>query len=474
MLYDLFAAAVLMMTTARGAHRGFAWQVAGIASLVLCFVFATPLSLQIAPKINLEPPLNRWAAMLTIYLLFSFGCYAVASAFRSAFEKARFEQFDKHLGAGFGLLKGVIGIMVLTFFLVTISTSARQYILHTYAGYASAHIMDQLDPVMPAELHAILQPYIHELDGATPDDIKLSDFENGNGSNPNGNGDGYGNGSDNGYGNGNGANPRRNGNGYANANGNPYGNGNGANSNPFEDPNGPQGNQVQPSIEDLLNKIPALAGAELRKLVAEALTNTPPEQRPQLMSKLQSHQTPAQIRTTARAWLQGPPQPNPPPNVGGYRPFEDDNVNSPSSTTSGLSPTQDAQRPTSDTRRPTRHVMEDEPAPVPVPKAAPIAKKTIDLRPLIGRVVNEISSGEKQRAHQTEIENSLSGVPNQVAAAALKDWLADLEGTIDPDPQTDITTPLDARIVRQLQRANVPLNRLDQALRTRLAGEGLE
>jgi hypothetical protein len=118
--------------------------------------------------------------------------------------------------------------------------------------------------------------------------------------------------------------------------------------------------------------------------------------------------------------------------------------------------------------------MEDEPAPVPVPKAAPIAKKTIDLRPLVGRVVNEISSGEKQRAHQTEIENSLSGVPNQVAAAALKDWLADLEGTVDPDPQTDITTPLDARIVRQLQRANVPLNRLDQALRTRLAGEGLE
>ncbi|MCA9092613.1 MAG: CvpA family protein, partial [Planctomycetaceae bacterium] len=149
-----------------------AWQVAGIGALVLCFIFATPLSSVVAPSIPLEAPLNRWVAMLGIYLFFSFATFAVARGFREILEKAHFQEFDKHLGAIFGVLKGALLTLVFTFFIVAMSEKARAYVLTTYTGHFCAIIMDRLNPVMPTELHAILEPYIHSLDEAAEGKLK--------------------------------------------------------------------------------------------------------------------------------------------------------------------------------------------------------------------------------------------------------------------------------------------------------------
>src|SRR5262245_38343757 len=105
MWYDALMLAILLFTTIRGAAKGMAWQLAAIAALVLCFLFATPLSLVVAPSINLAPPLNRWVAMLAIYLAFSFGCFSIARLLRGWLEELRFTEYDRHLGALFGLLK---------------------------------------------------------------------------------------------------------------------------------------------------------------------------------------------------------------------------------------------------------------------------------------------------------------------------------------------------------------------------------
>jgi len=171
MLYDAFIAAVLLFTTWRGSAKGFAWQVAGIAALVLCFAFATPLSLFVAPFLRVQPPLDRWLAMLGIYLVFSFITYAVARGYRDWLEKKRFEEYDKHLGAVFGFLKGAVGGIVLTFFLVGLSPRSRELVLGTYSGFAAGWIMHELRPVMPAELNGLLAPYMETLDserGAPP------------------------------------------------------------------------------------------------------------------------------------------------------------------------------------------------------------------------------------------------------------------------------------------------------------------
>jgi membrane protein required for colicin V production len=64
----------------------------------------------------------------------------------------------------------------------------------------------------------------------------------------------------------------------------------------------------------------------------------------------------------------------------------------------------------------------------------------------------------------------LAGVPGVVQRRVLEDWHADAMGlNSDPDPATDRNTPLDVRIVRQLSKAGIALERLDRDLRTRLS-----
>jgi membrane protein required for colicin V production len=167
MWYDVLAVGVLVFAVIRGAAKGIVWQLATIAALVLCFAFSESLSLAIAPYITVKPPLNRWLAMFGLYVFFSFLSFAAARRLRSWIEKAQFVEYDRHLGSVFGFVKGVVFVLVMTFFAVTLTQQmpeTRNSIFHSQTGKISAIIMDRLHPVMPDELHAVLEPYIHSLD----------------------------------------------------------------------------------------------------------------------------------------------------------------------------------------------------------------------------------------------------------------------------------------------------------------------
>ncbi len=167
--YDFVVLAILLYTTFRGASRGLVWQLAWIAALVLCFGFAETGSLALAPRIEqlfpqAKPPLSRWIAMLILYMGFSFLAFGVARVLRGWIEKAKFVEYDRHLGGIFGFVKGVIFALVLTFFSITLSDSLRETVLSSKSGYAAAVIMHKLAPVMPQELVKVLDPHIHQLD----------------------------------------------------------------------------------------------------------------------------------------------------------------------------------------------------------------------------------------------------------------------------------------------------------------------
>ena len=153
-----------MIAAIRGAIKGIVWQLAVIGSIVLCFAFSETGSVFIAPMLALDPPLNRWVAMLILYIVLSFAAFGVARVMHKWIEKMKFKEYDRHLGFLFGAVKGVIMCLVGTFFVVTISAGYRETIMNSYSGHAAAIIMDRLHPVMPEELHDVLGPYIHQLD----------------------------------------------------------------------------------------------------------------------------------------------------------------------------------------------------------------------------------------------------------------------------------------------------------------------
>jgi len=165
MWYDLAVAAILLFCMVRGSRKGFLWQLAAIAAVVLCFVFAETASVAIAPFLKIDPPLNRWVSMLLLYVACSFVCFAAARGLQSGLEKAKFEDYDRHLGGLFGLIKGAGIAVIVTFFAVTLSETLRPTVLSSYSGHAAAVAMHKLSPVFPEELGKVLQPYMDEFEG---------------------------------------------------------------------------------------------------------------------------------------------------------------------------------------------------------------------------------------------------------------------------------------------------------------------
>lgn len=166
MWYDVLAVAIVAFTTIRGAMKGVIWQVAAIAGLVLCFVFSESISAAAGPYVHLDPPLNNWVVMIGAYLVFSLVSFSIARLLTEWLEKIKFGDFNRHLGAIFGFAKGVVIVLVLTFFSVTVSERMHEVLQNSRTGPIAANIMYHLHPVMPEKLHDALARYIniHKLD----------------------------------------------------------------------------------------------------------------------------------------------------------------------------------------------------------------------------------------------------------------------------------------------------------------------
>ena len=171
MWYDFAVAGILLFCLVRGLSKGFVWQLAAIGSVVLCFAFAETASVVIAPYLNVRPPLNRWVSMLLLYVACSFVCFAAARGLKGTLEKRQFEDYDRHLGGLFGLLKGAGLAVVVTFFAVTLSDKLRPTVLTSYSGYAAAVVMNSLSPVFPEGLDRYIKPYLDNYEGLDEDPL---------------------------------------------------------------------------------------------------------------------------------------------------------------------------------------------------------------------------------------------------------------------------------------------------------------
>jgi membrane protein required for colicin V production len=357
MWYDVAVLAVLGYSVFRGARKGIVWQLAVIGAIVLCFTFAQSFSLAIAPFFAVEPPLNRWLAMLVLYAVFSFLSFAAARKLRGWIEAAKFEEYDRHLGAVFGLVKGVVFCLVMTFFAVTLSgkfPGLREQVFDSYAGKAAAIAMDRLHPVMPDELHDVLAPYIHSLDRpgldlrhADHDRDDHHDYDGG----PIHNHDDFGRGDK--------FDERRD-----------------------DRPAPPANAGWEPGGDPFDRRDPFDDGGEVRP-------------------------------------------------AGGTRPL------------GGQGGQGGAAR-----------------------------NEVARWRPMLEEIESVFHDDPRVRAEKVaEFERLMSGLPDAVKAAVVEDWYTDIfypSRDRDPDPKTDISTTLDERIVRELERGGVPLSTLSAALRNRL------
>jgi membrane protein required for colicin V production len=162
--YDVVMLTVLLLSALFGAWKGMAWQLAALASLVVSAGVAVHGSKAAAPYFGVQEPWNRCIAMLVLYLVTSLAIWVLFRLVAGVIDRVQLKEFDRQVGALFGIAKGVLWCLLITFFAVTLSESARQSILRSRSGYYTALLIHRAAPVLPEEIRAVLGKYIEELD----------------------------------------------------------------------------------------------------------------------------------------------------------------------------------------------------------------------------------------------------------------------------------------------------------------------
>lgn len=162
--YDVLMLAVLAGATIFGAWKGMAWQLASLASLVVSYLVALRFGAVLAPYVGSHEPANRFVAMLILYLGTSLAIWLLFRVVAGLIDKVKLKDFDHQIGGLFGLAKGLLLCVVITFFAVTMSQRARGAVLESRSGYYIALLIDRAEPVMPPEVHDVLGPYLDRLD----------------------------------------------------------------------------------------------------------------------------------------------------------------------------------------------------------------------------------------------------------------------------------------------------------------------
>jgi membrane protein required for colicin V production len=159
--YDIIMLVVLAAATLFGAIKGFAWQVASLASIIASYFVANYFRHDVAKMINAEPPWNMFLAMLLLYFGSSLAIWLVFRMISKSIDKIKLKEFDRQLGAGFGLIKGAVLCCVITMFAMTLlGPSQQQAISQSKSGYYIGKTLSKAGSILPKEVVQVIGPYI--------------------------------------------------------------------------------------------------------------------------------------------------------------------------------------------------------------------------------------------------------------------------------------------------------------------------
>jgi len=163
--YDILMLIVLAAATLFGAIKGFAWQLASIGSIVVSYLVAYHFREPFSESIRADPPWNRFLAMLILYVGTSLVIWVIFRMISRTIDRMRLKEFDRQIGALFGLAKGALYCTLITLFAVTLlGDGLRERIVGSKSGHYIAGILNKSRAVIPPELQEVVQPVLEKFD----------------------------------------------------------------------------------------------------------------------------------------------------------------------------------------------------------------------------------------------------------------------------------------------------------------------
>lgn len=164
-VYDIVMLVVLLGAAIFGAVKGFAWQLASIASILVSYIVAYRFRGPLSQSIDAEPPWNQFLAMLILFVGTSLIIWVGFRMISNTIDRLKLREFDRQIGFLFGLAKGGLYCTLITLFAVTLmGESIRGKIVASKSGNFIARTLDRSESVIPPEIHRVLQPYLERFD----------------------------------------------------------------------------------------------------------------------------------------------------------------------------------------------------------------------------------------------------------------------------------------------------------------------
>jgi membrane protein required for colicin V production len=164
-IYDMIMIVVLLSAMVFGAIKGFAWQLASIGSIVASYIVAYKYREPFSQSIQADPPWNRFLAMLILYIGTSLVIWVAFRMISGSIDRLKLREFDRQVGAMFGLAKGALYCSLITLFAVTLTGDRiRETIVSSKSGNYIAKVLDRSQAIIPPEIHEVVQPYLERFD----------------------------------------------------------------------------------------------------------------------------------------------------------------------------------------------------------------------------------------------------------------------------------------------------------------------
>ncbi|MEO8494908.1 MAG: CvpA family protein [Planctomycetota bacterium] len=163
-IYDIIMLAVLAGAILFGAWKGLAWQVASLGAIIASSFVALKFDTPLAEAIPMGPPWDVPLAWLILFVGTSFVIWVIFRYVSDFIDRLKLKEFDRQIGALFGLAKGVLICVIVTIFLVSLVEPIRAPILRSYSAYYIAVFLDKAHAYLPDDIHDKLEPVIHSLD----------------------------------------------------------------------------------------------------------------------------------------------------------------------------------------------------------------------------------------------------------------------------------------------------------------------
>ncbi|MEI6732316.1 MAG: CvpA family protein [Comamonadaceae bacterium] len=151
---DWIFGAVLLVSLLLGAWRGLIYEVLSLLNWVAAFVLAQWLASDVASKLPMSgasEAIRYAAAFALIFVLSVFVGGLLATLVKKLFAAAGLQAADRALGAVFGLLRGVIVVLVATVIVSMTPLQRSAWWQDSVAAGLAQSALQGLKPLMPQE-----------------------------------------------------------------------------------------------------------------------------------------------------------------------------------------------------------------------------------------------------------------------------------------------------------------------------------